>query len=358
MVRKKLTNAHVLAKHFEPTTLETIYKEFKHIKRPNLISVSNSEWYSLLKDEIRNSIAIEGVFTNRNDLLDVLERNKRTNKQKTAAILGYFESASSLYEYANNQVQEKEFMLRMSDIKQIHTLLMRYEKEFGSYKGDIGEFRKEDVQVAHATFESMNSFYIRDAMELLIEWVNAKLKDPDYNGFIIATISHVWFETIHPFRDGNGRSGRILLSYILIGTGLINIEIKGISKFDREEYYKALEVCDDCFEEINRAIVSSKKFSIKDIDEYIAKADFSLLINIVVNRVKNSIHSLQKKSVENFDKIQNTLVPLRELAVHFNYSQDYLRNLINRGQLSGVKQKNTWYVKVIDLVKYIDSLKE
>ena len=52
----------------------------------NLINVTNAEWYSLFKDEIRNSIAIEGVFANRQELLDVLENNKRTNKQKAAAI--------------------------------------------------------------------------------------------------------------------------------------------------------------------------------------------------------------------------------------------------------------------------------
>ncbi len=36
-----------------------------------------------------------------------------------------------------------------------------------------------------------------------------------------------------PFRDGNGRTGRILMSYILIGCELINVAIKGISKKDR-----------------------------------------------------------------------------------------------------------------------------
>ncbi|MCB0258647.1 MAG: hypothetical protein KDE62_02815, partial [Calditrichaeota bacterium] len=76
------------------------------------IAVANIEWYSLFKDEIRNSIAIEGIFANRKELLDVLERNKRTSDQKMAAILGYFESAGSLYDYANNLYNEQEFQLR------------------------------------------------------------------------------------------------------------------------------------------------------------------------------------------------------------------------------------------------------
>ncbi len=57
----------------------------------NLIAVSNSEWISLFRDEIRNSIAIEGIFTNRNELVQVLEKGQNTFDRKAAAILGYFE---------------------------------------------------------------------------------------------------------------------------------------------------------------------------------------------------------------------------------------------------------------------------
>ena len=71
-------------------TIANLQKTIQKLINKNIdfIKVSNTEWYSLFKDEIRNSIAIEGVFANRSELLDVLEKNKRTNKQKTAAILG------------------------------------------------------------------------------------------------------------------------------------------------------------------------------------------------------------------------------------------------------------------------------
>ena len=73
-------------------TITNLQKTIQKLRNENIdfIKVSNTEWYSLFKDEIRNSIAIEGVFANRSELLDILEKNKRTNKQKTAAILGYF----------------------------------------------------------------------------------------------------------------------------------------------------------------------------------------------------------------------------------------------------------------------------
>ncbi len=320
-------------------------------KNVNFINVSNTEWYSLFKNEIRNSIAIEGVFANRNDLLNVLEKNKRTDKEKTASILGYFDSASSMYEYAHNQYKEKEFMLRLSDVKQIHTLLMRYEKDMGIYLGDLGDFRRGNVEVSKATFAPIDVYYVKDAMSLFIKWVNCKLKEAEFNPITLAAISHVWFETIHPFRDGNGRVGRILLSYLLIGEGLINIAIKGVAKSDRNKYYSALEVTDDCFEALHRDLEKKKKITVKDIDSYLKDTDFSIFEEILSKRLEDSIKRLSVLSKDLLSGDAN--LSLHDLAEAYNYSQDYLRNLINRSELKAHKKGKLWYVKARDMQKYI-----
>lgn len=332
-------------------------QDLQDLRKQNIgvISVSNSEWYSLFKDEIRNSIAIEGVFANRNELLDVLERNKRTDKQKAAAILGYFESASTLYEYANNQFQEQEFILKISDLKQIHTLLMRYEKNFGFYSGEIGEFRKVDVEVARATFKPINGFYVREALELFVKWFDAKIKQKNADILRISAISHIWFETIHPFRDGNGRAGRILLSYILTGCGLVNISIKGIAKSDREKYYDALEASDACFEKLNRDIERGMDISLEKADEHIKDEDFSSMEKIILECLEKSISRL--KSVKGLSFEPEAVLPLRKLAIAYDYSQDYLRNLVNRGMIKAVKRGKLWYIKLKDMQKYVDSVK-
>ena len=319
----------------------------------NLINVTNAEWYSLFKDEIRNSIAIEGVFTNRQDLLDVLENNKRTNKQKAAAILGYFEAASAMYEYANNQFQENEFVLRIADIKQIHTLLMRYEKDWGTYIGQIGDFRKNNIQVAQATFRPLDVFYVRQGIELLIKWFNESFKKKTYDEVTLAAMTHVWFETIHPFRDGNGRVGRILMSYILIGQGFVNIAIKGISKEERNKYYDILEKTDHCFDEIHRLIEKNKKLSLADVDNAIHVEEFNPFTQMILGLLQEAIDRLKGGKITDINK--EAVLPLRELARVYDYSQDYLRNLINRGKLKAHKKGKLWYVRVYDLVEYINS---
>ena len=336
--------------------ISKIKKEIDKLRKSksDFINVSNAEWYSLFKDEIRNSIAIEGVFANRNDLLDVLEKNKKTNQEKTASILGYFESASAMYEYAHNQYKEKEFILKISDIKQIHTLLMRYEKNIGIYLGDLGEYRKANIEVSKATFKAIDVYYIKTAMNLLVRWVNSKIDNKEINSVTLATISHVWFETIHPFRDGNGRSGRILLSYLLIGGGFVNVAIKGVAKKDRDTYYNALEACDGCFERINREIEKKKNITVKDVDKYIKDIDFGLLDKILVKRLEDGIRRL---TVTSKDKLRgDAVLSLHEVAEVYSYSQDYLRNLINRKQLKAHKKGKLWYVRVLDMQIYMEKI--
>jgi len=337
--------------------INSVKKEIKNLKgrRGNFIHVSNKEWYSLFKDEIRNSIAIEGVFANRTELIDVLEHNKRTNKQKSASILGYFESASTMYEYASTQYKENEFTLRMSDVKQIHTFLMRYEKDMDFYLGEIGEFRKTRAEVAHSTFTPISEFYVRPVMELLVKWVNFHLQKKTYDPVMLTSMAHVWFESIHPFRDGNGRTGRILLSYILIGSGLINVAIKGISKKDRNYYYDALEQADDAFEEMHRKIEDGERFDVMDVNNRIDKNTFKEFIFIVIDRLKDSVSRLKEIDIKNIDN--EAQLPLSDLSKIYDYSQDYLRNLINRGKLKGIKKGKTWYVRVKDMAAYVEKLK-
>ena len=323
-------------------------------EKGRLVTVQNAEWYSLFREEIRNSIAIEGVFANRQELIDVLEHNSRTNKEKAAAILGYFESASAMYEYAYNQFQEGEFTLRMSDVKQIHTILMRYEKELGSYIGEIGDFRKLTAEVTQSRFKPIEHFYVREAVDLMVRWVNRHLKRSKYSSVTLAALAHSWFETIHPFRDGNGRAGRILLNYILIGTGHLNIAIKGFSKTDRDQYYNALEQGDDCFEEINRMLEKGKRISLEQADGIVTDVSLGGLIKIVLDRLAESFKRMKSTTTSRLDK--SAVVPLRDLARLYDYSQDYLRNLINRGELKAKKKGKLWYVRVHDMAEHISKL--
>ena len=62
-----------------------------------------------------------------------------------------------------------------------------------------------------------------------------------YPALVLASVVHNQFENIHPFRDGNGRVGRLLLNYVLLRSNLppINISLR-----NRKEYYESLRKYD------------------------------------------------------------------------------------------------------------------
>ncbi len=332
---------------------EKLLKNIEELRKKdiNLIAVSNKEWYSLFRDEIRNSIAIEGIIASRKDLLDVLERNKKTNDQKTSAILGYYEAASTVYEYAKSLFEEGEFSLRLSDLRQIHTLLMRYEKQTGSFSGKLGAYRIEDVKVLNSHFTPLKHSYLSDFMEVYIKWLNESIKKNKYGPVTLAALSHILFETVHPFRDGNGRVGRILLGFILIGLGFTNIAIKGTGKDEREKYYSAMEDGYDKFEKMLRQYERAGKINPAQIDRYAESSDVSDLENIILDCLNDNIIRLKKNLTREDGK--ELVVPLREASVIYGYSQDYLRNLINRKKIDAIKRGKLWYVKIQEIEKYI-----
>lgn len=333
--------------------LTTIKRQLDSYRLQNraFITVSNREWYSLFRDEIRNSIAIEGIFANRNELLIVLEHGGRTTDQKSAAILGYFESASTLYEYANNLYKTDEFSVRLSDLKQIHTLLMRYEHQLGIFSGILGDFRKEDVMVIQSGFTPVTYFHLPQALTIFIEWINMQVRKPQMDLLTFIAASHVFFETIHPFRDGNGRVGRILLSFLLIGNGLINIAIKGTTKEEREKYYHALEVGDDQFENLLRSIESDQKVNPEMVNEIINQSNLEPLKAILYKCIVHSFDMVEK-GMKTADS--DAIIPLREAGRFYNYSQDYLRQLIHLGKLPAQKHGKLWYIKVRDIEIYLN----
>ena len=149
----------------------------------------------------------------------------------------------------------------------------------------------------------------------------------------------------------SGRVGRILLNYLLIGQGFVNVAIKGIRKEDRERYYQALEVGDDEFEQMLRQFEAGADIF---IDKIFHKSDLVLIYQLVLNRLRDVVERLKNQDLAPAGP--DAVLPLRQIAQHFNYSQDYLRNMINKGKIPAVKKEKLWYLKIRDIQAYIDNL--
>lgn len=103
-------------------------------------------------------------------------------------------------------------------------------------------YRKTDVRVFRAKFKSTPAEYVKADMNLLLKWYK-KNKDK-LHPLVLAALFHHKFEKIHPFMDGNGRTGRILLNYLLIRENYPPLIIR--NKF-RSKYLDSLDQADKSF---------------------------------------------------------------------------------------------------------------
>jgi Fic family protein len=109
-----------------------------------------------------------------------------------------------------------------------------------------GRFRREQNRIVnHATREALYTPPpANEILRLIGNWENYVNGDPGQTDPLIrAIIAHYQFEAIHPFHDGNGRTGRILMVLQLIQDGLLTLPVLYISGYinlHRSEYYRVL----------------------------------------------------------------------------------------------------------------------
>ncbi len=118
--------------------------------------------------------------------------------------------------------------LSESVIKQIHSMVLIDKKE------DRGAYRRVPVKIMGSKHEPTRPYLIRQEMERLLKNYN------DSSEHIIPRLArfHIEFESIHPFIDGNGRTGRLLVNLELMKAGYPPIDIKFA---DRLAYYNAFD---------------------------------------------------------------------------------------------------------------------
>jgi len=197
-----------------------------------IVHLSESEWKKFSEVFSYNTNAIEGSELTLKETEKVIEKGEwpiEKPKEDIAEALGVDEAIS----FIRNTKEHVSLDL----IKEIHKIVFKNSKDFA------GEFRKrgEEVVVRMGfgviVHEGAPSNRIVTLLGELVKWYD-KYKS-EYPGILLAAVVHNQFENIHPFADGNGRVGRILLNNILLKNGLppLNIDLK-----NQREYYETLQV--------------------------------------------------------------------------------------------------------------------
>ncbi len=127
-----------------------------------------------------------------------------------------------------SELTKEDVPLTESIIKQIHYLV------FADKKDDRGVYRRVPVRIMGVQHEPVQPYLIGPKMEQLIADF---AKSAEHIVTKLACF-HLEFESIHPFIDGNGRTGRLLVNFELMKAGFPPIDIKFT---DRIAYYKAFD---------------------------------------------------------------------------------------------------------------------
>lgn len=116
------------------------------------------------------------------------------------------------------------------EIKQIHNLILRKINP-----DEAGSYRRLDVMAAGTNYRYPAHYLVPQLMTDFVDWLNGAVSELHPVNY--ATLAHYRFVSIHPFRDGNGRTGRLLMNLLLIRAGY---PIAIIDNQVRNEYINAL----------------------------------------------------------------------------------------------------------------------
>jgi Fic family protein len=207
------------------------------------------DWKQFTEQFTYNTNAIEGstiLFSEVQTLLSKTVKPKDEEEKETIAV-------AKAVDYIR-----KKHTFTLNFIKKLHTICFIGTKPFA------GTFRDVEVVIkdrfANVIHQGAPADEVEKLLQKLVNWYNDH-KDI-YPPLYLAAMVHNEFEHIHPFQDGNGRVGRLLLNYVLLSFNYppINIKLE-----NRQDYYEILRKYD------NNDIISTMKFLIEIYREQFCK---------------------------------------------------------------------------------------
>ena len=205
----------------------------------DILPDSNLLLYYYVRKEAVLSSQIEGTQSSLSDLL-----LHESGEEPSVPIDDVVEVSSYVAALEHGLKRVKEgFPISLRLIREMHEILLS--KGRGSNK-QPGEFRTSQNWIGGS--RPGNAAFVPPPPDRLIECLDAfekylHLEERSYASLIDAGLIHVQFETIHPFLDGNGRIGRLLITFFLMMMGDLrqpNLYLSLFFKNNRQEYYSRL----------------------------------------------------------------------------------------------------------------------
>ncbi len=315
-----------------PALLDKIKHEILALKRytkglPTSIE-ADKIWRDIWLEETHHSTALEGNTLTPRELYNLVEHELVTGNKEMRYYLevqGYSQAARWVYEAAVESAGRKDYKITLQHIRHIHNLLMgliwrAYPPVSRDQPGQLRTGRTPVIR--GSSLKLPPSGDVPGLLDQLLRDISTWPKA--FHPVEFAAMIHARFEAIHPFIDGNGRTGRLLMNYMLILQGYPPAIIL---KSQRSKYLRALERAQG------------------------KQPDYSMLIELVARAVRDNLNKLLLPYLST----KNDLMPLNAVAEGTCYSSNYLRRLAQEGRLKAVKEGSIWLSSKQWLQDYIDS---
>ncbi|MDP2909151.1 MAG: Fic family protein [Nanoarchaeota archaeon] len=178
---------------------------------------------NFLIDFAFNTTSIEGNTITLNEASRLLKENL-TPKNRTLREIHDLKNTEKVF----FQILDLKEKISHESVIRMHDQLL---ENIDARKG----YRAHDVRVLGSRFEPSPAVYIKTDMDILFKWLDKN--EEKLHPLALAGLFHQKFERIHPFADGNGRTGRMLVNYMLLRKGYPPIIVR---KSRRADYLNAL----------------------------------------------------------------------------------------------------------------------
>ncbi|WP_230672858.1 Fic family protein [Rathayibacter sp. Leaf248] len=283
-----------------------------------------------LRREALASSRIEGTQASLSDVFQS-EIDEDSRNDDTAEVHRYLEATSQAYELA------KTLPITQRLILAVHATLLTGVR--GEEKSP-GEFRTSPVWVGHAGATPETATFVPPLPvhlgDLLADWERFVNDDGRHLPALIqAGLMHYQFETIHPFLDGNGRIGRLLINLLLMERRRLPLPLLYLSHFfetHREEYYERLQAVRET-SDVDGWLMFFLRAVRAQSDDAVARS--RKLIRIRERYYEEAIK--ERSSLPRLVEIivRNPFVTVRHVQTRLDITNQGARNLIRNAEARG-----------------------
>lgn len=191
-----------------------------------------------VKKEALLSSQIEGTQASLEDIFEYESGIKVSNQGEVEEVVNYIKALN------HGIARLKRFPMSLRLIRELHEILLRQTR--GQEKTP-GEFKRSQNWIGAGYTTLQNAIFVPPPADVSLEAMSDLERylhnDDGMTELIKCALIHYQFETIHPFLDGNGRVGRLLITLYLFWKGIVEKPLLYLSYFfkkNRQEYYDRL----------------------------------------------------------------------------------------------------------------------